>query len=112
MLRALVLRADQGDTEALEQLAALEQLTPAATTLAGHRLHESYGYSHSELGAVLGISRQASVKRFGPVPLDSQPLGEAGYSWVRSWAWNLRSNPLSSAEVMRQLVTRLAGRRG
>lgn len=108
MVRALVVRAADGDTEALEQLAALEQLVPAAVMVAGHAMH-GYGYSHSELAAVLGISRQASVKRFGPAPMDTKPLGVGiGSGWPRLWA----ERQLTTGEVMRWLVQRLAGRRG
>lgn len=106
MIRALVDRAADGDTEALEQLAALEQLVPQATQLAGNLMNQ-YGYSHAELAAVLGISRQASVKRFGALPLDPTPLGLHGYGWVRSW----HQKSYSSAAVMRSLVSRLASRR-
>lgn len=107
MIRGLVDRASDGDTEALEQLAALEQLVPQAVTLAGYLMHD-YGYSHQELANVLGVSRQASVKRFGPVTLDSQPLDDqVGYSWASAW-WG---KSVSSGYVMRSLVARVAARR-
>ena len=110
MMRALVERAADKDTEALEQLAALEVLARQATSMGGYLLHDS-GYSHSELAAVLGISRQASVKRFGCAVLD--PAGPLpglegqGYSWVAGW-W---AKSCSSGAVMRGLVARLASRR-
>lgn len=62
MLRGLVTRAADGDTEAIEQLARIEQLAPAATALGGRMAH-SWGYSFTELGAVLGVSRQAARQR-------------------------------------------------
>lgn len=102
LLRALVERAGDGDTEALEQLAALEQLVPMATQLAGYELHE-FGYSGTELAAVLGTSRQAALKRFSAVPL----AVEHPYSWPMDWA----TKRLSSGAVMRQLVGQLVARR-
>lgn len=109
MIRALVDRAAEKDTEALEQLAALELLVPAATQLAGHQLHRA-GYSHSELAAVLGISRQASVKRFGALPLDPQVL-EVGERSTHAWTLQWWRKDYSSAGVMRALVARLSSRR-
>jgi len=102
MIRALVVRAAEGDTEALEQLAALELLLPQATALAGHHAH-AWGYSFSELAAVLGISRQAAIKRYSGRPLSAEPP----YSWPMDWF----TKRVSSATVMRQLVTQLSMRR-
>lgn len=70
MVRALVRRAAAGDTEALEQLAELERDLPVAITTAGklmasgERMVKGQGYSYTELGDVLGISRQAARQRF------------------------------------------------
>lgn len=102
LIRALAERAGDGDTEALEQLAALERLVPTATQLAGYELHE-WGYSHAELANVLGISRQAAVKRFGAVPLSA----EFPFSWPMDWF----TKRTSSGAVMRQLVGQLVARR-
>lgn len=63
MLRGLVTRAAEGDTEAVEQLARVEQLAGVATTLGGRLAHDAGGYSYTELGAVLGVSRQAARQR-------------------------------------------------
>lgn len=63
MLRALVTRAADGDTEALEQLARLEELAPLATTLAMRLGHDKAGYSYTQLGGVLGTTRQAARQR-------------------------------------------------
>jgi len=63
MLRGLVTRAAEGDTEAVEQLARVEQLAAVATPLAGRLAHDAAGYSYTELGKVLGISRQAARQR-------------------------------------------------
>lgn len=67
MVRALVRRAAEGDTEALEALADLEALVPAAVTEAGRSLHR-FGYSYGELCQVTGTSRQAARQRFGADP--------------------------------------------
>lgn len=63
MLRALVTRAQEGDWEALEQLARIEQLAPAATALGVRLAHREAGYSFTQLGDVLGTSRQAARQR-------------------------------------------------
>lgn len=102
MVRALAQRASDGDTEALEQLAALEQLVPVAVQLAGFELHE-WGYSHTALANVLGTSRQAAVKRFGAVPLSA----EFPFSWPMDWFTKRTSSPA----ILRQLVAQLAARR-
>jgi hypothetical protein len=62
MLNALVRRAAEGDTEAVEQLAALEPLARQAHTSA---LAESrrFGYSLAELARVTGTTRQAVSQR-------------------------------------------------
>lgn len=63
MFRALVNRAADGDTEALEVLAGLEREAASSLTLAVRRAHSEAGYSFTELGAVLGVSRQAARQR-------------------------------------------------
>lgn len=67
-MRGLVRRAAEGDTEALEVLAELEAELATAKAVAvelaasGHRMggNRPEGYSFTELGAVLGTSRQAA----------------------------------------------------
>lgn len=97
MMRALVVRSAEGDLEALEQLAALSLLAPEAVTLAGNLAYVQAGYSHGLLAKWLGISRQASAKRFGRA---------AGGEWI-DWLSKRRS----SGSVMRELVGQLAERR-
>lgn len=63
MMRALVSRAAEGDTEAIEQLAMIEGLAPVATSMAAQLAHDGFGYSYTELSDVLGISRQAARQR-------------------------------------------------
>lgn len=70
MVRALVRRAAEGDTEALEELARLERELPKAITVAGQlmasgeRMANNQSYSYTELGNTLGITRQAARQRF------------------------------------------------
>lgn len=66
MMRALVTRAAEGDTEAVEQLRRVEQLAPSATAMGYWHAHEA-GYSWGELAQVTGTSRQAILKRAVPV---------------------------------------------
>lgn len=70
MMRALVARAAEGDWEAIEQLAMIEQLAPTATSLGLQLAHDSGpGYSFTELAAVLGSTRQAARQRVQRVRL-------------------------------------------
>lgn len=64
VLRALVERAAEGDTEALEELAGIEKGLPAYIVEAGRAMHDDFGYSYTYLGDVLGISRQGARQRF------------------------------------------------
>lgn len=63
MMRALVRRAGEGDTEALEWLAHLEAELPRLMNEAGAAAHD-HGYTYTVLGQCLGISRQAARQRF------------------------------------------------
>lgn len=64
MLSALIVRASEGDTEAIEQLAAVETLAGQALT-AGLAVAREAGYSNAELAAVVGTSRQNVSQRIG-----------------------------------------------
>lgn len=66
MMRALVRRAAEGDTEALEQLQRLEEAASVQLGVAALRAHREAGYSWTEIARVLGISRQAARQRFAP----------------------------------------------
>jgi hypothetical protein len=68
VLRALVRRATDGDSEALEQLLELEKQLPNAIKDAGRGMH-AFGYSFTEIADVAGISRQAARERFAPAAL-------------------------------------------
>lgn len=63
-MRALVKRAAEGDTEALEGLVGLQAVLQEAITDAGRVLHDDAGYSYTDLARVLGISRQGARQRF------------------------------------------------
>lgn len=67
VLRALVRRAEGGDTQALEELLKLGDLLPAAIRDAGAGLHR-FGYTYGELAQVAKISRQAARERFHDTP--------------------------------------------
>jgi hypothetical protein len=73
VLRALVRRAADGDTEALEQLLILAGELPAAIHDAGVGLHR-FGYSYTEIGTVAGITRQAARERFADTPTNAPDL--------------------------------------
>lgn len=68
MVRALVRRAAAGDTLALEELAALEDLLPTAVTVAGHLMRGEGRYSWTDVAEVTGTSRQAAHKRHSVLP--------------------------------------------
>lgn len=63
MLRGLVTRAAEGDTEAVEQLARVERAATVATALGGRLAHDCAGYSYTELAGVLEVTRQAARQR-------------------------------------------------
>lgn len=67
IVRALVRRAGEGDTQALEALRMLDDLTRQAVAEALRAMHEPTesrpGYSWSELARVTGTSRQACSQR-------------------------------------------------
>lgn len=76
MLNALIRRAGEGDTEALEQLQYVEELARLAHTAGLVAARQDAGYSLSQLAAVEGTSRQAISQRTGLSNIDG--LGAAG----------------------------------
>jgi hypothetical protein len=66
VVKALRRRAEDGDTEALEQLLQLADVVDAEIKAAGAGLH-AFGYSYTELANVAGFTRQAARARFRPV---------------------------------------------
>lgn len=61
MLNALIRRAADGDWEALEALAEVERLAPAATNAALHAARDTY--SLAQLAPVMGTTRSAVAQR-------------------------------------------------
>lgn len=62
--RALVVRADEGDDEALEQLVSIRRQVDECIVDAARSLNR-FGYSWTRIGTILGITRQAARQRFG-----------------------------------------------
>ena len=81
MLNALVRRAAEGDTEAVEALARLEVLARQAHTSA---LSESrrFGYSLAELARVTGTTRQAVSMRTQSDPAEGTHPGCAHHGCI------------------------------
>lgn len=68
MLRALVRRAGEGEAEALEELARLEELVDEALTAGVHAHREGpAAASWAKIGELVGTSRQAAFRRHGAV---------------------------------------------
>lgn len=68
MMNGLIRRAADGDTEAIEALAAIEAFAPNATNAAlalAHSGTDAPGYSYAELAAVTGTTRAAVQQRVG-----------------------------------------------
>lgn len=68
VIRALVRRAEAGDTEALEQLQMIEAIAQSATGEALTRMQAGSGavsqpYSWAELGDAMGVTRQTAHER-------------------------------------------------
>lgn len=77
MLRGLVTRAAEGDTEAVEQLRRIERLAVRAMGVGGRLAHDLAGYSYTELGHVQGVSRQGARQRAEVALLDIELDPEA-----------------------------------
>lgn len=65
--RALARRAAEGDDTALEQLVEVRAAVDEALGDAARSMH-GFGYSWTEIGDRLGITRQAARQRFGLTP--------------------------------------------
>lgn len=81
MLNALIVRAADGDWEALEALAEIEGLAPAATT-AGLALAREH-YSLAQLGGVMGVTRSAIAQRAPKVTAYQSHRGTVGCGHAR-----------------------------
>lgn len=67
VFRSLVRRAGDGDVEALRELVALQSDLRNAITDAGRAMHDEAGFTYTYLAAETGVTRQAALKRYGPV---------------------------------------------
>jgi hypothetical protein len=76
MIRALARRAADGDTEALEELLALETVLRQSTTEAAQVLH-ACGYSWTDIADITGTTRQGARQRFGLSSLLAAEMGES-----------------------------------
>lgn len=65
MVRALLVRAESGDLETITELTNLRHVVTAYLSQAARTLHDSCGYSWSEIGRAAGISKQAAASRWG-----------------------------------------------
>jgi N-acetylglutamate synthase-like GNAT family acetyltransferase len=90
MARALVRRATEGDTEALEQLAMLERELPTATSVALATMNQGeHGYSYTELARVVGTTRQAARQRAVRILVDDDTAAYYSDGASRSLDWQL-----------------------
>lgn len=64
MARAMVKRAEGGELEALSALADARRAFDAAISEAARALR-IHGYTWADIGAELGVTKQAAQKRFG-----------------------------------------------
>lgn len=78
MLRALVRRAGDGDTEALEQLARVDVLGSTLLTEGARAAYEK-GYSWGDIGRLLGTTRQSAWERFAMTGIElDRRIGDDG----------------------------------
>lgn len=82
MMRALAVRATEGDTEAIEQLAQLvhDAEQSLATAVAGAR--ERVGYSWTEVAQVVGTTRQNARQRWQSATPPVTFQCEHGCGWL------------------------------
>lgn len=90
MVRALVRRAAEGDTEALEQLAIVERDVPMAVSVAIARMNVGEaGYSYTELAGVVGTTRQAARQRAVRITTDDDVAAYYSDGASRSLDWSI-----------------------
>lgn len=65
MIRAMARRATGGEVEALGVLRDLRWKIDAAIAEGAQGAHEAFGFSWTEIGRELGISRQAARQMYG-----------------------------------------------
>lgn len=77
MLRALIARAEAGDIEVLAVLREADREISATATRAAAVLRDRHGYSCAAIGAELGMSRQAVLKRLSAEPAEGPTVADA-----------------------------------
>lgn len=65
MLRAMSKRATEGELEALGELRRLRWQIDAAIAEGAQGAHDAFGFSWTEIGRELGITRQAARQMYG-----------------------------------------------
>ena len=98
VFRSLVRRAGDGDVEALRELVALQADLRDAITDAGRAMHGA-GFTYTYLAAETGVTRQAALKRYGPVRCERcnrvivYDSGDLAWSAVTGWPEPLICDP-------------------
>lgn len=87
-LKALGRRAAEGDLDALAAFAELDALIPEEMTTAARHAH-ALGFSWTEIGTALGVSRQAARQRFGVLEGDLANILDAIVDEAQDAAANL-----------------------
>lgn len=82
MMRALAVRATEGDTEAIEQLAQLQADLQAVLGAAVAGARQQVGYSWADIAGLVGTTRQAAQQRFGTALPPTTHKCEHGCSWL------------------------------
>lgn len=65
MMRAYLARVADGDPDDLAGLVAFIDETEESLAATVRAMRKAYGWSWAEIGAALGVSRQAAQQRFG-----------------------------------------------
>lgn len=92
-LRGLVMRATEGDLEAIEQLRTVEAQAGLHVGLAVAGAREHHGYSWAQLAGPLGTTRQSASERFKDVqalPVVWTSCGRACPSEASRWLHSRR----------------------
>lgn len=82
MMRALAVRATEGDTEAIEQLAQLRDDLDSALGAAVAGARERVGYSWAEVADLVGTTRQNAQQRWGKAEPPTTYACEHGCGWL------------------------------
>ncbi len=82
MMRALAVRATEGDTEAIEQLAQLRDDLDSALGAAVAGARDRVGYSWTDVAALVGTTRQNAQQRWGNAEPPKVWQCEHGCAWL------------------------------